>query len=509
MGKKEDIVDFGEEADAFDADILNAPVEEPPSPNDSMSQDSESISDDTPMPFGKSEEENRALDSGYEMHTLRSSDYSKLYKEGPSHRGGRKKRWKSVLIWGMTAAVFLYLFYLFIGFLANVPPPARREAPSQKEGVEIEKKGVEIVKNTKPPPDPFDWEAVLNRITQTLLLDYKVVAVLHPKDIDKRGVESDVVRIVKQIKDNGKDVGFYERTLLRKDALSREVTPVFQGMIESRIGDVEELRGVTGGSALTDAEKKVLSERILTELMDAIILGREGLIRFEPGEEAMRDRIDRDRKQFESTIDFGEWKDERYGGDKHYENWVRLELAGENYLRDARRREIRVPAEEIRAYYDANKPDLEEPERMVLDQIFVKISSLDRAEDRKKKRDDIDDLLTRLNRGESFDDLAARYSEYGDREERRILVERNELPKEMGDIVFNLRPGRVSPVIASQRGFHLFKIMKHSPPGVRPYAEVEQEIRARLADEKLARYLDNRIPELRAKMEIKRKNDSR
>ncbi|MBI5971218.1 MAG: peptidyl-prolyl cis-trans isomerase [Deltaproteobacteria bacterium] len=72
---------------------------------------------------------------------------------------------------------------------------------------------------------------------------------------------------------------------------------------------------------------------------------------------------------------------------------------------------------------------------------------------------------------------------------------RGDMPKEFEDVVFNLAPGEISPVVKTPYGYHLFLVVERKKGGRLPWAEAKGKITERLRVEKsdavFAEWLDS------------------
>ncbi len=186
-----------------------------------------------------------------------------------------------------------------------------------------------------------------------------------------------------------------------------------------------------------------------------------------------------------------------------------------------------VSPEEIRAYYDQNAAQFMDPARVTMDYVLISPASLahaasvtdadvdayyaDRAEseftqeetvharhilvlvdadapaekvaEAKKK---IDAVLARARAGEDFGALAKKYSEGPSAPAGGDLGSfgRGAMVKSFEDAAFALKPGQVSDVVRTEFGFHVIKLESATPRHVRPLAEVRDEIRRMLAEDR-------------------------
>lgn len=142
---------------------------------------------------------------------------------------------------------------------------------------------------------------------------------------------------------------------------------------------------------------------------------------------------------------------------KSREEWVeRLEftLLTKKLINQEVTPNIPVTKREIRSYYKENRKSLIQPRAIRV--MNLTISNQSEAKSLRKM----------IRRGKRFDDLVQKYSISPDRDAGGDLgfIERGELPLEMENAIFNLSwKNRVSKVVHSQDGFHIFYYMKYRP----------------------------------------------
>ncbi len=100
----------------------------------------------------------------------------------------------------------------------------------------------------------------------------------------------------------------------------------------------------------------------------------------------------------------------------------------------------------------------------------------------------IDSVLALVKKGGDFGALAKKYSEGPSAPNGGDLGSfgRGDMVKPFEEAAFALKPGQTSEVIRTQFGFHIIKVEEHTPSRVKSLAEVHDEIRRRLAEDKAA-----------------------
>jgi foldase protein PrsA len=175
--------------------------------------------------------------------------------------------------------------------------------------------------------------------------------------------------------------------------------------------------------------------------------------------------------------------------------------------------DIDVPEAEVRAWYDAHKPDYE-VEEMELAHILITAPERDAperdlktirtellekkvlpesletraAQELAKRRAKIESLLDSAKHGADFAGLAKRWSEDGTKEQGGSLgwVARGRMVKPFEDAGFALAKGGLSGVVRTEFGFHIIKALSDPRKRVQDFSEVETAISSKLRSEREA-----------------------
>jgi parvulin-like peptidyl-prolyl isomerase len=153
---------------------------------------------------------------------------------------------------------------------------------------------------------------------------------------------------------------------------------------------------------------------------------------------------------------------------------------------------VRVGEDEIDAYYWAHAGDFYRPPRVHARQIVVETAEQAR------------DIKGKLDRGEEFQALARKFSRGPERDLGGDLdwVTEMDLPRSFSQALFRLKPGEISEPIATQYGFHLFRVEEADKGGKIPVEEAKHKIAEDLKTEKSDQAFQAWIEELRNKAKI-------
>jgi peptidyl-prolyl cis-trans isomerase C len=171
---------------------------------------------------------------------------------------------------------------------------------------------------------------------------------------------------------------------------------------------------------------------------------------------------------------------------------TRERLLAEKYVAEQTRAE-RASAAETRAWYDTHKAEFEDPEAVHCLQIAVR--TLEEAKS----------VLDQLRAGAAFDKVARQVGISPDARNGGDLgwFSKGTMPKVFDDTCFSLGNGKLSGVVASPYGFHVFKVLGRRAPRTRKFEEVKAEVERRATAEKRAQAERQLLQQLRAGAEIK------
>jgi peptidyl-prolyl cis-trans isomerase D len=163
------------------------------------------------------------------------------------------------------------------------------------------------------------------------------------------------------------------------------------------------------------------------------------------------------------------------------------------YLRfspDAYLREAEVSPQEVQEYYTLHIDEYQRPQKVRVRNILIRVSQdagPDEVEAAHKKAEQV---LAEARRGADFAALARKYSDDPSRSEGGDLgyFSRGEMDPALGEVVFSLQKGAISPVVRTRYGFHILKVEDVQAAKTKKLDEVKEEIISQVRKEK-AQYL--------------------
>ncbi len=158
---------------------------------------------------------------------------------------------------------------------------------------------------------------------------------------------------------------------------------------------------------------------------------------------------------------------------------------------------VSVSAGEIEEYRARHRNDYELPEEVRASQILVRT----REEARK--------AAGRIRKGESFDAVARDVSLSPDAESGGDLgyFARGQMPQEFDAVVFSLPPGKLSPVVETTYGHHLFLVTDRKEDRRLSEEEIREEVRTILLASKRELAFRTWIESLRSSADIRYNED--
>jgi len=149
---------------------------------------------------------------------------------------------------------------------------------------------------------------------------------------------------------------------------------------------------------------------------------------------------------------------------------------------------VNVTPQDVERYYKAHAADFSQPEQVRVRHIFLPLSSAASAEEEQGVAQQIQDIRKRALAGEDFATLADTYSQGSRPGEGGDLgfFKKGQMPKEIEDVAFSLKPGDVSQPFRTNAGMHLLKVEEHSQAGQQKLDEATtEEIKKKLYNDAL------------------------
>ncbi len=138
---------------------------------------------------------------------------------------------------------------------------------------------------------------------------------------------------------------------------------------------------------------------------------------------------------------------------------------------------VNVTPQDVDRYYKAHAADYAQPEQVRVRDIFLPLSRSAPAEEERGVMQQIEDIRKRVLAGEDFATLADTYSGASRPGEGGDLgyFKKGQMPKDIEDVAFSLKPGDISQPFRTSAGVHLLKVEEHSQGGQQKLDEATTE----------------------------------
>jgi peptidyl-prolyl cis-trans isomerase C len=151
-----------------------------------------------------------------------------------------------------------------------------------------------------------------------------------------------------------------------------------------------------------------------------------------------------------------------------------------------------VTSEEIKAFYEEHEREFHHPPMVKVMQVVT------------RSRGEAQEILKRLTRGESMEDLARKHSISPDGKRGGDMgwIAQGDLEEKMEKVIFSLSAGQISPVVETSYGFHIFRVVSKRPEGTRRLPEVMAEIEKGLFSQKEEAFYRSWLGEIRERYPV-------
>ncbi len=148
-----------------------------------------------------------------------------------------------------------------------------------------------------------------------------------------------------------------------------------------------------------------------------------------------------------------------------------------------------VTPTQLRTYYDQNLDKFHEPELVSFQTISTIPPAGSGPAEQKEARKHADSILEQAKKTKNYEEFGLLAEKVSDDDFRvnmgyRKPVDVSKLPKNIATILTGMKPGQVSDVIAIDGGFTIMRLIDHSAPTTRKFADVKVELAKNLRQQK-------------------------
>jgi len=277
---------------------------------------------------------------------------------------------------------------------------------------------------------------------------------------------------------------------------TRESSPVLL-RVDGREVTLEQFKDSFGkslpqGQKLSEEERQELERSFLVQVIDReLSLAQADRMGMKIDSAEHEKAIEDTRKEYPAGT-FESMLRERGTNLKDWSNELKKDLLIEKVVQKSVYSKLEVTDEEVKQYYEQNIKEFDRPDQVRARQIVVST-----AEEGQK-------VLGLLRQGEEFAAIAGRYSMSPDAAQGGDLgfFAKGEMPPEFEKAVFNLPVGRLSDLVKSEYGYHVFLVEEKRDAARLTLEEVSPEIRETLLSQKKEKAYQDWLRELRSQATI-------
>ena len=149
-------------------------------------------------------------------------------------------------------------------------------------------------------------------------------------------------------------------------------------------------------------------------------------------------------------------------------------------------RKVQISLDEAKRFYDSRKDTFKIPKQVRIRDILVKLEPQDTPDKIEAKKKKAEEILEKAKKTKDFASLAKQYSEAENASKGGDLgwIQKEMLGEQLESILFKMKAGDLSGVLAARDGFHIFKVEQVKEEKLKPFDAVKDQILLSLEKEK-------------------------
>ena len=185
---------------------------------------------------------------------------------------------------------------------------------------------------------------------------------------------------------------------------------------------------------------------------------------------------------------------------------AREQIAVQKYVRTKVAQNVTVTEQATRDFYEKNKAQIAQPERVHLRHILIGAKPNAPAAEKEQARKKAEDLLKRIQGGEDFAKLAQENSDDPGSKPRGgdlSWMTRGQTEPTFEAAAFALKnPNELSSVVESPFGYHIIQLLERQDASTLPYEQVKERLQGMLKNQQTQQQVEARVRDLRAKGKV-------
>jgi peptidyl-prolyl cis-trans isomerase C len=249
-----------------------------------------------------------------------------------------------------------------------------------------------------------------------------------------------------------------------------DVEKVLKAMLAQRGGSLEQIPAEMKSQVYRQALDGLIVERLVTKEAEKIQVTDDDVAK----------EYDRFKGRFPSEEEMAKQLTEQGQTPDGIRIEIRKFLKQNRWLDDQLKGKLEVPDTEAEDFYKKNPEQFKTQEKVRASHILVKLESNAPEEEVKAKREQANQILDRVKKGEDFAKLATELSEDPSAKENKgdlDFFERERMVPEFSKAAFEMTKGAVSEApVRSEFGFHIIKVTDRQDGGTMTFEEVKERL---------------------------------
>jgi peptidyl-prolyl cis-trans isomerase C len=189
---------------------------------------------------------------------------------------------------------------------------------------------------------------------------------------------------------------------------------------------------------------------------------------------------------------------------------IKEELVLKRYIDVEFARKVTVSDREMKDFYEQHRDLFKEPEQVRASHILIKVDEKATDQERTRAKQQLSEIEERLKKGEDFAAVAREFSQCPSKANGGDLgyFRRGQMVKPFEDSAFSLKPGQVSPIVTTEFGYHLIKVIDKKPARMVALGDIKDELKDFLKDRKVRENIALHVEKLKKDSRIERYLDT-
>ncbi|MBW2609130.1 MAG: peptidylprolyl isomerase [Deltaproteobacteria bacterium] len=255
----------------------------------------------------------------------------------------------------------------------------------------------------------------------------------------------------------------------------------------------KEIRQITFEMGITDQEAKLGIRSLIKKIIDNYRIMEYGK---EKGITVSDDELESAIKEIKRDYPPGVFREillQRYIDPNDWKEGLRQELIIKKIITKATEDVSPATFQETKQYYESHRDEFKRPQTVRLRQIVT------------RTRDEAENILKQLAKGEDMGELAAKYSITPEANDGGALgwFAKGDMEESMEKVAFSLPIGKISEVLETPYGFHIFEVLSKRAEGHNTLPESLAGIESKLFLDKKDEFYRRWLKELRDDSPVK------